>query len=246
MDRLFRSPRVPAPPVAITCSHVTTPRAASSARARHSRASMWLSGCNARCRSPPFEDAWAVLAATLGDSDSALGCRDQSGTHGSDGEAPRPISHRAYQCECSRQVRGLLQPARPARPHRAPSVRASRVPSLSARSPARPSAVGARTASGCRQGCGGLRGAEALASVAMLCRGVPTMHRRLEEHLLKRGMPQRALLGTTRSASLSLESKKVPVALQSAVLCRGVEATTHSRARASPNPPSPYCMQCTS
>ena len=25
-------------------------------------------------------------------------------------------------------------------------------------------------------GCGGLRGAEALASVAMLCRGVPTMH----------------------------------------------------------------------
>jgi hypothetical protein len=78
------------------------------------------------------------------------------------------------------------------------------------------------------------------------CRQCTTMHHRLEEHLLKRGMPQRALLGTTRSASLSLESKKVPVALQSAVLCRGVEATTHSRARASPNPPSPYCMQCTS
>lgn len=128
LDRLFRSPRVPAPPAAGTCSHVTTPRAASSARARHSRANMWLSGCNARCRSPPFEDAWAVLAATLGVSDSALGCHDQSGTHGSDGEAPRPISHRAYQCECSRQVRGLLQPApsRPARPpvHPPPEPRA--------------------------------------------------------------------------------------------------------------------------
>jgi hypothetical protein len=165
LDRLFCSPRVPALSAAGTCSHVTIPRAASSARARHSRASIWLSGCNACCRSPPFEDAWAVLAATLGDSDSALGCRDQSGAHGSDGEAPRPISHRAYQCECSRQVRGLLRPARP--PVHPPSE--SHVPSLSARSPARPSAAGARTARGCRQGCGGRRGAEALACVAMPC-----------------------------------------------------------------------------
>jgi len=177
LDRLFRSPayRAAGRSHLQPCYHT---RAASSARARHSRASMWLSGCNARCRSPPFEDAWAVLAATLGVSDAALGCATKAARTAP--MAKRRVRYPIAPISVSVVVKiagyysllGLHDPTvhPPSEPRACPLYQLDLRRGHLRSEPALPVVV--------VEGAAAFVALRLLLSVAMLCHGVPTMHHR--------------------------------------------------------------------